>query len=331
MRDGLREHARELCRGVVIRGNRVAALKVLEGRVLRVVCPVRPPARRLRVAGQALGRPLIILAAPRSGSTLLFETLAASTQLCTVGGEGHLLFEGQPELQPGAAGVESNRLVAAHCTDDIANRIYAAIESQLVDAADQPVRSAAGLRFLEKTPKNALRLPFLERLFPDAQFLFLWRDPRENIASIIEAWKSGRWKTYNGLPGFDGPWSLLLPPGWQAMQGRPLEDIAAFQWETTNRILLDDLAALSRDRWMSLSYEQLVAAPRAAIDRVLQFAGIASDRGLDARLAAALPNSRYTNTPPEADKWRRDEARVLSVLPSVEATWQRLRALEFPT
>jgi hypothetical protein len=125
---------------------------------------------------------------------LLFETLAASTQLCTVGGEGHLLFEGQPELQPGADRVDSNRLLAEHCTDDIAARIHAAIESQLVDAAGQTVRSAAGLRFLEKTPKNALRLPFLERLFPDAQFLFLWRDPRENIASIIEAWKSGRWK-----------------------------------------------------------------------------------------------------------------------------------------
>ena len=114
------------------------------------------------------------------------------------------------------------------------------------------------------------------------------------------------------------------------MQGRPLEQIAAFQWETTNRILLDDLGALSRDRWMALSYETLVAAPRSAIDRVLQFAGLATDPGLDARLAAALPNSRYTNTPPEPGKWRRDETRVLSVLPKIESTWHRLRALESP-
>ena len=104
----------------------------------------------------------------------------------------------------------------------------------------------------------------------------------------------------------------------------------AFQWAATNRILLDDLAALSPDRWMSLSYQQLVAAPRTTIDRILRFAGLATDPGLDARLAAALPNSRYTNSPPEAGKWRRDEARVLSVLPDVEATWQRLRALELP-
>jgi hypothetical protein len=43
----------------------------------------------------------------------------------------------------------------------------------------------------------------------------------------MEAWRSGNWKTYNGLHGFDGPWSLLLPPGWQQMNGKPLEEIAA--------------------------------------------------------------------------------------------------------
>ena len=75
-------------------------------------------------------------------------------------------------------------------------------------------------------------------MFPDARFIVLWRDPRENLGSIMEAWRSGRWKTYNGLPGFDGPWSLLLPPGWHAMNGRPLEDIAAFQWDQTYRIVL---------------------------------------------------------------------------------------------
>ena len=39
-------------------------------------------------------RPLIILAAPRSGSTLLFETLAESPGVWTVGGESHSFIEG---------------------------------------------------------------------------------------------------------------------------------------------------------------------------------------------------------------------------------------------
>jgi len=47
------------------------------------------------------------VAAPRSGSTLLFETLAASDQLVTVGGEAHWLVESVDELRVGAPGVDS--------------------------------------------------------------------------------------------------------------------------------------------------------------------------------------------------------------------------------
>ena len=47
----------------------------------------------------------------------------------------------------------------------------------------------------------------------DARFIFLWRDPRENLGSIMDAWHAGGWVTYRALPGWDGPWSLLLPPG----------------------------------------------------------------------------------------------------------------------
>ena len=105
----------------------------------------------------------------------------------------------------------------------------------------------ADLRFLEKTPKNALRIPFLDAAFPDAQFIFLWREPRPNIASIIEAWKAGRWVTYRGLDERADPWSLLLPPDWRAMRDAPLPEIAAFQWESANRIALDDLERIDRE------------------------------------------------------------------------------------
>jgi hypothetical protein len=37
------------------------------------------------------------------------------------------------------------------------------------------------VRLLEKTPKNALRLPFLNALFPDAYYIYLYRDPLANL------------------------------------------------------------------------------------------------------------------------------------------------------
>jgi hypothetical protein len=203
----------------------------------------------------------------------------------------------------------------------------AQIAEQLRDAAGNPAPQHGSVRFLEKTPKNALRIPFFAKLFPDALFVFLWRDPRENLSSIMDAWQSGQLKTYNGLAGFDGPWSMLLPPGWPAMRGRALEEIAAFQWETTNRIVLDDLGALPRQRWTSLSYAELLADPARAVRRICQFIGIDADPPLLQRASDPLPLSRFTLTPPASGKWRRNEAAIRRVQPAIDATWQRLKAL----
>jgi hypothetical protein len=350
LRDALRTASRALGEGLSMRTNKVGAHSVLEGRLLRHLlnfpseqAPPPPPARAAarpavnleRPAHQSrrptraqLQRPLFIVAAPRSGSTLLFETLAVTPQLCTLGGEAHWLVESNPQLKPGAPGVDSNRLTAEHCSPELEQRIVDGILDNLKDANGQPVETAgAALSFLEKTPKNALRIPFFVRVFPDARFIYLWREPQGNLGSIIDAWRAGDWTTYRELEGWEGTWSMLLPPGWQALRGRPLEEIAAYQWECTNRIVLEDLQALARDRWTPLRYEDLLADPAKETRRLCEFAGIQFDAALSKRVSGTLPLARYTHTPPRPDKWRRHEAAITRVLPSMEATWQRLQAL----
>lgn len=337
--DTLRQASRQQGEGLVIRTNGVAAHQVLEGRLLRhllhlptgsAAAPAKespslfaPPGAQARFK-----RPLFIVAAPRSGSTLLFETLASTPQLHTLGGEAHWLVESIAELRPGAPGVDSNRLTAGHAAGPVAQQVIEGVLKDLRDHQDRPVQQAPGeIRLLEKTPKNALRIPFFNAIFRDTRFIFLWRDPRDNLASIIEAWASGRWTTYPQLPGWDGPWSMLLPPDWRSLRGRPREEIAAYQWDCTNRIVLDDLEQLDPERWTSLSYSELVSQPRETMQRLCDFAGIELDTALAERVASPLPLSRYTQTPPAAEKWRAHEDAIRRVLPQVEATWQRLQAL----
>jgi hypothetical protein len=327
LRDSVRASAPTLGEGLLMRTNRVAAHTVLEARVLRVALSGAAAAAHTTARSKALDKPVFIVAAPRSGSTLLFETLAASSNVATLGGEAHWLVESLPQLQPGAAGVESNRLTAEQYSDVIGAAIVANIVRHLVDADGKPVDPERALRFIEKTPKNALRVPFFNRLFPDARFIYLWRDPRENISSIMEAWRSGDWKTYNGLDGFDGPWSLLLPPEWRRMNGKPLEEIAAFQWEAANRVMLDDLQSIERERWTAVDYADLIADPKRETLRLCEFVGIPPDARILRRIGAALPLSRYTQTPPAPDKWRINEAAVARVLPTVESTWRRIKAI----
>ena len=180
------------------------------------------------------------------------------------------------------------------------------LAKRMLDSNQQPVAAGAMPRWLEKTPKNALRIPFFDRLYGDALFILLWRDPRENLSSIIEAWKARRWVTYRELDGWDGPGRCCCP-GLGATSGRPLPEIAAAQWEITNRTALKDLRSLPAQRWMTLRYSDLVANPRHAVQQIRRFSGIEFDSALERRVAGSLPVSRHTQTPPAPDKWRRNE------------------------
>jgi len=285
-------------------------------------------------SGALFDRPIIVLAAPRSGSTLLFETLADAPELWTVGGESHRIIEGLPRLNPAAGYVDSNRLDASHASERIVRVLRQRFANLLRDRDGRQFtqsRPVEKLRFLEKTPKNALRQPFLEQVFPGALYIFLFRDPRANISSMMEAWKSGRWVTYPRLRGWQGPpWSLLLPPDWQQLNGRPLADLCAYQWASANQTILDDLERLPAHRWTVCDYADLTGCPAETVGRLCRFAQLTVDARLQQRLRGELPLSRYTQTPPEPDKWRRNEEEILRVLGpdhdfGAAATWQRCR------
>ena len=271
-------------------------------------------------------RPVFIVAAPRSGSTFLFETLALSSDLWTIGGEGHELFEGIPGLRPGSPGVTSNRLSVEHVTPAVANTLRKKFLHELRDSSGQLWREGEprAVRILEKTPKNSLRIPFINAIFPDALFVYLYRNPRDNLSSMISAWKSGNFRTYS-FTGWKRPWSLLLPPDWNTMKGKPLADIAAFQWNAANRFILNDLDNIPRERWMALSYDDLRQDTPGLVEQICKFSGIPFDADFRARVSADLPMSRHTLTPPREDKWREYEAELAIVLPRVEDTFERAK------
>ena len=278
-----------------------------------------PAAPALHLRGEdRFDRPVFIVSPPRSGSTLLFETLAQSPDACTIGGEGHGLIEGIAGLDVVSRGYASNRLDAADASSDVAAALRARFQAQVFD---RQRRAPDGrFRLLEKTPKNALRIPFLAQVFPDARFIYLHRDPREVLASMLEAWESGGFRTYPQLPGWTGqPWSLLLVPGWRDLIGRPLAEIVAAQWETTTRTLLDDLDTLAPQRRTVARYDALLADPEAEVARLCA----AVEFGWDRDLGASLPLANHTVTPPRPDKWRAREAELAPALARIATTIER--------
>jgi hypothetical protein len=97
--------------------------------------------------------------------------------------------------------------------------------------------------------------------------------------------------------------TLLLPPGWHA-----------------------ELGKLSRDRWMAMSYGQQVHEPETTIGALCDSFEVSADRILTCLESGESRLSRYTISPPAADKWHRNAEALGRVLPGLQDTIDCIRA-----
>jgi len=221
--------------------------------------PELPPheTRALPESSPAFDRPVFIVSAPRAGDAFLYETLAHSPAFVTLGNSGPALLESIPELHPSAKNFDSSSLSAADATPAVSNRLKSIFSSEMRDSAGQPAASTA--RLLENSAANALRIPFLNAVFPDALFIYVYRDPAECIAEMYEA-------------GYG--WINLLPPGWREFKHQDFSEDAAALWKSANTAIIDALETLPPDRWCAVRYTDLLAEPNKQIERLCRFVSV---------------------------------------------------------
>jgi hypothetical protein len=146
--------------------------------------------------------------------------------------------------------------------------------------------SAAGdaRYFVDKTPRYHLVAHEIMELFPDAKFIFLWRQPLAVAASMIEAFGDGRWT---------------------------LEKYAVDLWDG-----VENLAAANRPndpRRVSLRFEDVVTDPQGELTKLFDFLQLDSgDADPSAFEQLMLPGrmgrpgmEQYSTVSAEPlDKWR---------------------------
>ncbi len=269
--------------------------------------------RRLQAPPRRFERPIFIVGAPRGGSGVLFDVLARSPSIWAVRRPSAAIVERLPALHPANLGWDSNRLTPGDAVPRVADALRASFLAEIRDReGNQPPDDAIGLRLLDPTEKNALRLPFFNAAFPDAIFIYIHREPRETLTEIVAAWESKRFVTYPQLPGWPGPpWSLVLTPEWRNLAGKPVVEIAAEQWRMATRILLADLEKLAPERWCVVDYEALVSEPQREIERLCEFAGLEWDE----ELKPPLPENAHRVKPPDPKTWKGRQAEIEAILP----------------
>jgi hypothetical protein len=123
-----------------------------------------------------LERPIIILGSARSGTTLLAQLLKEHPTLAVWEEPTHIWRHRH-------AYRSSDILTARDATPAISAYIRRQFESYL--------RASHKERFVEKTPSNCFRVPFIREVFPDALFVHLVRDGRAVTVSAMVQWQHG--------------------------------------------------------------------------------------------------------------------------------------------
>ncbi len=120
-----------------------------------------------------LERPIIILGAVRSGTTLLGNILKEHPAIAYWEEPKHIWRHRHAYRR-------HDVLTAADATPAVKRYITTQFAHYLEVSGKQ--------RFAEKTPSNCLRVPFVREIFPDAQFIHLIRDGRASALSARVQW-----------------------------------------------------------------------------------------------------------------------------------------------
>jgi hypothetical protein len=269
--------------------------------------------------------PVFVVGCSRSGTTVTYETLAASHAFASFGYE-------IPSFWNGLYGPLNNGW-----------------ESEAADARHaRPEHRDMALRFfyqrlgpgwvLDKTCINTLRLPYLYALFPNAKFVFIQRDGRDNISSMMDGWRQGRTDGHFGLKQFLGTfpepvsinggqfeeWHFFLPPGWRAYSHVSLEEACAFQWITANERALQAKEIIPPRQWIHLKYEDLFERPVEMFEEAFEQLAVPFSSDMR-KLCANLRPTSIVKGNPQREKWRENNPDAINrIMPMIQPMLAKL-------
>lgn len=271
--------------------------------------------------------PVFVIGCSRSGTTVTYEALAASGRFLHFGYEIPQFWN--QLYGPLNNGWESEAAGCDHA------------QSRHRDAAFRFFYQRLGAgSVLDKTCINTMRVMYLHRLFPASRFVFIHRDGRDNVSSMMDGWRQGRSDGGFGLAQFFGPfpervninggefkeWHFFLPPGWRNYNDASLEDVCAFQWLTANRLALDARTQIPDDQWIDLRYEAIFEHPVEMFRDLFVRLGLEFGETMHAYCSSLhrRPTS-IVNGAPKKEKWKDHNPRAIErILPLIAPMMNQL-------
>jgi len=230
--------------------------------------------------------PIIIVAAPRSGTNMLRNMLCMHPALVTWPCD-----EINPIWRYENSSYPTDELTPEHATTNVARYIqkkFASLSS-----------SHAGRMVVEKTCANSLRVPFVDRVLPNAKYIFMIRDGRDAAASAMQRWTGSttlsyilgkaRWVPMKDLPRYGTrfartrlrqyfgheqtltTWGPRFSGIDEMVASADLIDVCGTQWLRCVESARTTLQAIDTARVLTLRYEQVVNSPQTEFERIFSF------------------------------------------------------------
>jgi hypothetical protein len=135
-----------------------------------------------------------------------------------------------------------------------------------------------GAPFLNKCVKHDLRIIPLGRLFPEAVFIIVVRNPVDVAVSLLR----GR----SEVIGRNTGWLSVRPRNYDALATMPPVAQVCGQVAGILDDLADDMTAIGADRFIAVEYEHFVEAPRRLTEDIAEFLSM---RGVSLQPRLKLP------------------------------------------
>ncbi len=146
-----------------------------------------------------LGQNLIfVISQPRAGSTLLQRILGSHSEVHTVS-EPWIMLHPLYALRGRGYSAEYDsdweRTAVRGFAENLGGEqvYYDALRLMYGYLYDRALAGTGKRFFLDKTPRYYLIIPELHRVFPEAKYIFLFRNPLAVLCSIFNHWTEGNW------------------------------------------------------------------------------------------------------------------------------------------
>jgi hypothetical protein len=237
-----------------------------------------------------MAAPIIVVGAPRSGTNMLRDLLTAVPGFGTWPCD-----EINPIWRHGNTEHPSDELAPEHARPEVV---------RFIRGRFRRLARRRGLEVVvEKTCATSLRVPFVDRVLPEARYVFITRDGYDAAASAQKRWHAkaeigyllakarfvppgdlpryarrflaNRWHKLTGGEGRLASWGPTLEGMQDLLADHPIDEVCALQWRACVERSLDAFEDIDEARVLRLRYEQVVADPAAALEALCEFAGVA--------------------------------------------------------